>query len=420
MRVTVVKWLGTLLAAALMSAGCGAVDVQVAPIFSVTPTVAPTLTPSPQPPIIMSSAGLVARSEPDDGEVVVKTIAYPHLVFAPGVVSLTMFPQWAAPQEYMVVDSGRGLRLRASWRALWLADSAGSGRVSVDVYLRWPGESDFAFMQTASTEDFESAGEDFREELLDSTVYLPESGDYRLRVVTRVTMSESSGQEASQETIYETDVIAVYSPSEPLTAPEDYAPAFGGLDLEWSGWLIDWRGWRKGPCFLSTDAYPEATAQLDTACVQFENGDWGAAAEALQAALGTVGEDMALQNRLRQQLGTLAAAAGQWNVAVRHFTEGLKAARELDDSQEVGIALHNLGVALRAAGMNDEGDQRLFQSAQVFDQIGDYLGAALTWGQFSTFWRSADTAGWVYSVFSDHGLPQAEVLGEWRDEFGSE
>jgi hypothetical protein len=107
-------------------------------------------------------------------------------------------------------------------------------------------------------------------------------------------------------------------------------------------------------------------------------------------------------------------------VAVRHFTEGLKAARELDDSQEVGIALHNLGVALRAAGMNDEGDQRLFQSAQVFDQIGDYLGAALTWGQFSTFWRSADTAGWVYSVFSDHGLPQAEVLGEWRDEFGSE
>jgi hypothetical protein len=409
-----VKWLSVFLVVVL-AAGCGAVDVQVAPILSVTPTVAPTLTPSPQPPIITSSAGLVARSEPDDSEVVVKTIAYPHLVFAPGVVSLTMFSQSAAPQEYMVVDSGRGLRLRTSWRALWLADSSGSGRVSVDVYLRWPGQEDFVFLQTASTQDFESSGEDFREELLDSTVYLPESGDYRLRTVTRVTMSESSGQEGSQEAIYETDVIAVYKPSEPLTAPEAYATDFG--DLEWQGWLVDWRGWRQGPCFLSTDPYPEATALLDTACVQFENGDWGAAADALQAALGAVGEDVTLQNRLRQQLGTLAAAAGQWNVAVRHFTEGLKAARMLNDAQEAGIALHNLGMALRAAGMNDEGDQSLFQSAQVFDQIGDYLGAALTWGQFSAFWRSADTAEWVYSVFSDHGLPQAEVLAQWRDEF---
>lgn len=107
-------------------------------------------------------------------------------------------------------------------------------------------------------------------------------------------------------------------------------------------------------------------------------------------------------------------------MAVRRFIEGLKAARMLNHAQEVGIALHNLGMALRAAGMNDEGDQHLFQSAQVFDQIGDYLGAALTWGQFSAFWRSADTAEWVDSVFSDYGLPQAEVMAQWQDEFSSE
>jgi hypothetical protein len=47
--------------------------------------------------------------------------------------------------------------------------------------------------------------------------------------------------------------------------------------------------------------YLEATAQLDTACVQFENGDWETAAEVLQAALGAVGEDVPLQNRLCQQ-----------------------------------------------------------------------------------------------------------------------
>jgi tetratricopeptide (TPR) repeat protein len=418
-------WLSTIL---LLATGCGLAEIQIAPI--VTPTVAPTVTsaptvtPTPPPPIVgESAAGLVARSEPDDSEVVVMEVASPHLVYATEGVVIEMFRQWAPPAEYLLIDTGLGLRLRVNWSALWLVDSYGTGKIELDVQMQSPDEEAYQSIQYASTEDFEGWGSDHRNQLLDTTLYLPESGDYSLRAYIRVTATDANGNPYTAEEVYETMVIAVYSPPKILITPEDFMPQFA--DLEANNILLDWRGWRFGPCLTRTDDTPDAARQFDEACVAFANDDWGGTFQALEGALDAAGDNLMLANRIRQQLGTLAAAMRQWEVAQRYFREALVAARAQDDALEVTIALRNLGIALKNYGfeqgnqdMLDEADLYLWQSIHLSDQLQDYLGAALTWGQFGYYWESVDTLNWVANSMSENGMQQAEYVRSWADQFG--
>jgi tetratricopeptide (TPR) repeat protein len=413
----------------IVLSGCALAEVQIAPI--VTPTVAPTVTPAPTftptppPPIVgESAAGLVARSEPDDSEVVVIQVAAPHIVYDTEGVVIEPFREWAHPNQYFLIDTGLGYRLRVNWSALWLVDSYGTGKVELDVQMQYPGEKVYQSIQYASTEDFEGWGSDHRNQLLDTTLYLPESGDYSLRAYIRVTATDSNGNTYNVEEVYESTIIAVYSPPKILMTPEDFMPQFA--DLEANNILLDWRGWRFGPCLTRTDDTPDAARQIDEACVAFANDDWGGTFQALEGALDAAGDNLMLANRMRQQLGTLAAAMGQWEVAQRYFREALVAARSQDDALEVTIALRNLGIALRNYGveqgnqdMQDEAELYLWQSIHLSDQLEDYLGAALTWGQFGYYWESYDTLNWVANSMSENGMQQADYVRAWADQFGS-
>ncbi len=392
----------------LLLSACGVVAVQIEePI----PTVNPTDTPIPPPPIqAEASAGLVAREAPDDSEVLVKTVAMPHIVYMPQGLALEMFEQWTPPVEYLAVDRGRGLRLRVDWSALWLVDSYGVGQVSMDVLLRAPGENDFRFAQNATTSDFEGWGADQRDELLDSTLYLTDIGDYQVRAEVEVSARNDQSVEDLRSYTYEFNLVALNYPPKLLTTPEDFTPQFG--DLENAGALLDWRGWRLGPCFIRTDDLPEAATSISEACVGFANGDWEAASAALQVALQQVNHPV-LRSRIYQQLGTLSAVMGDWPQALIHFQQGLQASLILHDALEVSIALRNLGIAQKNTEQYDEGEINLWQSIQLSDQIEDWLGSALTYGQFGYYWESLDTLEWVTNVMQDNGLPQAEILRRW-------
>ena len=396
----------------LALSACGVVAVQVEePI----PTVTSVPTPIPPPPIQSeASAGLVAREAPDDSEVLVKTVAMPHIVFAPDALAVEMFDQWAAPAEYMVVDKGRGLRLRMSWSVLWLADSYGAGRLWMDVYLKSPDQEDFQFAQTAATQDFESWGADQRDELLDSTLYLPGSGEYQVRVEVNVRANNDKNNEDNRTFTYETTVIALDSPPKILDTPEDFAPQFG--DLEAGNILLDWRGWRLGPCLVRADDVPDAAADIAQACVGVANGDWGAAAGSLLSAAEAVGDNPALLNRLYQQLGVLAAVDGDMEKAARCFDMALAAARQQNDALEVAIALRNLGIAQRELG-DEAGEQNMWQSIQLSDQIEDWSGSVITYAQFGYYWESVDTLDWVKSVLAERGLPQLATVERWQNDF---
>ncbi len=198
-----------------------------------------------------------------------------------------------------------------------------------------------------------------------------------------------------------------------LSTPEDFTPQFG--DLENNGVLLDWRGWRLGPCFLRADDLPDVSALISEACVGFASNDWGAATESLLDALDGTDDNPALHSRIVQQLGTLAAASGDWQKARDCFEEGLKAARAQNDALEVAIALHNLGIAQKMTELPEEGEQNLWQSVQLSDQIEDWLGAALTYGQFGYYWQDTGTLEWVTTTLRDSGIPQASITQAWLD-----
>lgn len=394
----------------LLLSACGLVDVKLGSIP--TPTIAPIPTETALPPRVEAAAGLVAYNAPDDDSVLVRTIAYPHLLYFPGGVTVEMFDQSANPQEYMVITNGLGFRLRANWDALWLSDAYGTGHVVMDVYWKPPGHDDFEYAQYAATEDWEVYGADFRNELLDATLYFPEAGVYGVRAVLTVAASDGNGSDFTDEMTYETEVVALNSPESIESSA--LQPPFG--DLENNGLLLDWRGWAFGPCFIKTEDNPEATRALDQACSAVESGDGPGAQNALQAALDTLGDDPVLQGRLRQQMGTLAAVAGQWNAAARHFGEALSLWQNQYNAFEVGIALHNLATALLAAQHAEEAAPLLDQAGQLRDQMGDYPAATLTWAELAYYyWQSVEALDYYVQVLNENGLPQAAVVQAWAD-----
>lgn len=412
---TRVHWIIPLLAITASLSACGVVEVRLEEPIS-TPTA--ILTPIPPPPIQSeAAAGLVAREAPDDNEMLVKTVAMPHIVYAPDSLEVELFDQWATPAEYMVVDQGRGLRLRISWSALWLTDSYGSGRVRMDVYLKSPDQEDFQFAQSAATQDFESWGADQRDELLDSTLYLPGSGEYQVRVEVNVHAQNDQNIEDNRSFTYETTVIALNSPPKILETAEDFVPQFG--ELEARNVLLDWRSWRLGPCLVRTEALQEVVDDIAQACVGVANNDWSAAAESLMSAVDAVSDNSALQSRLYQQLGMLAAVEGDFEKAAHCFEMGLAAARKQNDALEVAIALRNLGISQREIG-DDAGEQNMWQSIQLSDQLEDWTGSALTYAQFGYYWESVDTLDWVKNFLIERDLPQVVTIQHWLDDFQSD
>ncbi|MCK6576930.1 MAG: hypothetical protein L6Q98_02365 [Anaerolineae bacterium] len=402
-------------------AACTAVDVQVAALTTPTPAPPPTVYVPPVTVQAISAAGYVAYDTPDDSEVSVLNIADPYLVFASSGVHIEMMPGWSSGTEYFVVNTGRGIRLRATWRSLWTADSSGAGSVGLEVWLKVAdAEGDYQWVDSAVTAEFESGGPDHREEVLDTTIYLPGAGRYQLRARTTVSARDhTAGAENAGESVYETEIIALNQPESYLNAVEDLTPRLGDLEAEQRA-ILDWRGWRYGPCFAQTEDTPDVTRLLDDACVASEAGDWETAANALQDALGALGTDAGRQNRLRQQLGTLAAVSGNWNVAVRHFREGLNAAFATDDAFEIAIALHNLAVALHFAGFEEEVEPLLWASITLRDQMGDYPAALLSYLQFAVWWESPDTFAWVVPSLYENGMPHAGLAQAWADELAAE
>jgi tetratricopeptide (TPR) repeat protein len=184
--------------------------------------------------------------------------------------------------------------------------------------------------------------------------------------------------------------------------------------LEWQGIFLDWRAWNLGPCAVRLDD-PALMRQLDDACVAAENGDWQGATTALQTALDLT-DDRVLTATLRGHIGMLAAVAETWNVAVRNFREALDLWTMQGDSLAVAITLHNLGIVLIKLEQWEEGSALLSQGWRLRDEIGDYTGNALTWGQFGLIWDDRGTVEGASSTLRDYGMTlQSDVLVAWLE-----
>ncbi|MBI5668570.1 MAG: tetratricopeptide repeat protein [Chloroflexi bacterium] len=402
-----IRSLVALWSAAVLLAACGLVDVRVEE--TLTPVPQPTATPFRQ---ASASGGALSYGAEDDDSMVVRTVAYPHIVLGRNGAEIEPFEQTLLPQEYISANSGYGFRLRVDWRMLWLQDVHGTGRVTMETFVQPPWSSDYESWDWVSTEDREAWGPDFQNELLDSTLWLDTPGLYRVRAMVEVhTWIENVGERGSQA-IFETQLLVLSVPPEGIPSSNEYfVPTFG--DLESQGLFPDWRGWAFGPCAVTTDN-ETVTRLLDAACLSVEAGDLNAAAVNLQQTLDAEQNPRILAT-VRGQLGMLAAVNSQWNIAARNFREALNLWQAEDDAVGVAHSLHNLGTVLIWAGRSEEGDYWLNQANQLQNQIGDWIGGLFTAAQFSVYWNATDYAEYVVGEFNNRGLPQAEPLQAWLD-----
>jgi tetratricopeptide (TPR) repeat protein len=227
---------------------------------------------------------------------------------------------------------------------------------------------------------------------------------------------DDGGNEDARSASFETRVIALPpADSARVEAAQDttlHQPRLG--ELEWQGIFLDWRAWNLGPCAVRLDD-PALMRQLDDACVAAENGDWQGATTALQTALDLT-DDRVLTATLRGHIGMLAAVAETWNVAVRNFREALDLWTMQGDSLAVAITLHNLGIVLIKLEQWEEGSALLSQGWRLRDEIGDYTGNALTWGQFGLIWDDRGTVEGASSTLRDYGMTlQSDVLVAWLE-----
>jgi hypothetical protein len=374
------------------------------------PIAAPTSTPFQRS---LPSAEAISSGAEDDEERVVRWIAYPHVVLGATANVIEMFPQAMRPIDYLTFDGSFAYRMRVDWRALWLEEVEGSARVTLETYLQQPGASDFEYWDYVSTEDQWASGPDFRNQLLDATIWLPGPGAYQVRGVLTVDAMQPDVLKQNATAEFTTELYAFTTPPyENVPSGNEYfTPAFG--DLEAQGVFMDWRSWAFGPC--STSSGVEAvTSALDTACQAVENGDLVAARDALQSALDQE-TDPLIKGVLRGQLGMIAAVFGQWNIANRHFREALNLWQAGDRAVEAASSLHNLGITLVTLNRWEEGEPMLQQAGQLRGQIGDWNGNDFTSAQLAVYYGALDWMEYLVSLFWEREYPQAQALQNWYD-----
>jgi hypothetical protein len=396
-----------LLMIGLLLAACGVVDIRVEE--TLTPVALPTATAFQQS---SPSGQALSYGADDDKTMVVRTIAYPHIVLSANGISIELFQQSLLEREYLAIDSGYAFRLRTDWRALWLEDIHGFQSVTMEVYLQPPWNDEYEYWDYVSTEDREAWGADFQNELLDSTIWLSDPGLYSLRVVLTIKGRLDEQPEQTQTATLETELVLMSKPvDDPPLENEYFQPVFG--ELENQQVFPDWRSWAFGPCAVTTDNQT-VTRLLDEACVAVENGDLDTTITRLQQSLDEEQNPRVLAV-LRGQLGMLAAVFGQFNIGARHFREALNLWQAEDDALGTASSLHNLGILTALSGRWNEGEYWLNQSAQLQTQISDWVGGMLTGAQLSVYWGATEYADYIIDQLNERGLPQAEPLQAWLD-----
>jgi tetratricopeptide (TPR) repeat protein len=389
----------------LFLGACSAVEVSVE-----EPIAEPTATPFQRS---TPAAQALSAGAADDDERIVRWAAYPHVVLAEDTNTLELFPQRMRPVEYMAYDTGYAYRLRVDWRSLWLEDVEGTARFTLETYIQPPGASEYEYWDYVSTEDQWGYGPDFRNELLDSTIWLPGPGHFKLRGVLTVSAAQPDVPGRTEQATLETDIYAFTKPAdENIPASNEYfTPAFG--DLETYGIFLDWRSWAFGPCSLSSGV-ESVTSLLDAACQSVENGDLESVKNALQEGLDQETDDVT-KATLRGQLGVIAAVSGQWNIANRHFREALNLWQVNDRAVEAASSLHNLGITLVSLGRWEEGEAALQQADQLRNQIHDWRGVEFSAAQLAIYYNALDWMEYLVSRFWEQGYPQAQALQNWYD-----
>lgn len=368
-------WVGIV----LLLAGCG-VQVEVA-----TPAV-PTPTPRLFPEIDYSNGG-VWREQ-----------AAPRIVFPDATqAQVQLFVQ--GDQSPIFVIQGRPLWLVVSYDATWFASPQSNAQVRLSVYTR-TGDTWDAYDTTQDNLTAADVPTNTHSELV-VTLYLEAPGILNVRAEVTVVAYPANGDISTSLQTNEFLVIVLADPGEIQTDAAALVPALDGWDA--NRLLMDWRGWRGGPCGEWGDA---------AACTAFGEDDLDGGLAALRAAADASDDPTEAAARF-DQLGLIDATMGDYTGARDAFMRALEGHAQAGDALALGITAHNL-MTVQWMGEDDEGWGTLWRlqelRGQFYDEAGNMLtqaNAALMSGET---WRLDEP----HAYFDALGLPQADILEIWR------
>lgn len=327
-----------------------------------------------------------------------------HLTFTPETAHVLLYDNGLLWSQYMIANDDNRLRFLQRFQAQWTADaSEAPAIIRLELFVKNFETDTFDLWDATeywvSGEGPNAWSDDF---VLD---FIPEDAGYYWFKL-RISVDYDDEIVSSSEQFFE-----LFALTEPDVVPNDAGwayPQYG--DLEAEGILLDWRGWHFGPCELLREGDASADA-LDAACEAEDDGDADALMAHLETALAE-SDDLWLQAAIYDQLGMIAAAQGAWAQALDHFEAACKLWLDVDDAFYLSANLHNVAIAYWQLGEVDNLVAPLTGAQTLREQLGDEIGAALTWAQTSILYEDWENLYGLSDWMRDLGLPQAEALQE--------
>ena len=193
-----------------------------------------------------------------------------HLAFAADDTQVIAAIDPPVSPQYLLLVDDWGLHVRLAWRAHWLPQQVGHAKIGLALYAR-PADTpdvEFVLWEQDSNELYEEGNAAYEGELgiwLYPDDAAPKSAAYDLRIEAIVT--EFDDRTDTERVLYEEGQdLRLYMLPWPDWVPQEsewVTPQFGNQAA--NGQLLDWRGWRFGPCDLPDD-HDEAGSMFAMAC----------------------------------------------------------------------------------------------------------------------------------------------------------
>ena len=312
--------------------------------------------------------------------------------------------------QYVVATDEIDHRYLKHIQAYWADGVYGDGEVQLELNIQSP---DSEILEIVDFVDYyleEEGTTVISDTLFTSTAY-EDVGNYHVILSARVHNFESDEIVIEQ---LEFPVIALHNELDEIPIDTvELLPVYG--ELEAGGIFLDWRSWRGGACELPIiDEQDTLNEQLDLACEALNVEDSEQIQDALLSALDLIKESW-LSAMVHEQLGLIAVALGDWELAETHFEQAVDHWVVDSSALDTGFALHNHAIALAKMEQFEEATRRFEQAITLREQLNDEAGIVLSWAQIIIYWGDLPPLYDLLDTFYELDLPQALLLETYLD-----
>ena len=344
------------------------------------------------------------------GDGVVRPLASPVVTFGGSQTpNAELFMQTPSDQASLV--QYRGLWLPIDYVVTWYDAAASSATITLAVYTRYEGESEWQLYDRAEARlQTDHVPAQIRDTL---GISLARNDPETVQARAEITLNAylANGETLTLVDAREFTLNILADPGEVSWSYDELVPQ---LEVSSDYPLLDWRGWRGGPCALAEQAADSAAYEaLERSCEAFNNGDLAGAAEPFSQITS---EDATLVEDVYSVAGLLLMHFGDAPTAAEAFSAAAELARMQSDARALALHQHNAGAALAAAGDMDGAYAKFDAVRELLNQYYDEAAVRLL--DVNVAYLNRDY-GWTesnYWWFDGNDLPQETTIEGWLRE----